>query len=258
MTTGPMKTNLSGKTLFITGASRGIGRAIALAAARAGADVAVTYHTGESGARETASAIESLGRKAFVYHFDAADSSAGTALAERARVDLGHVDAWVNNAGADILTGSAAEKPRLERLDELIAVDLRGTMMASWAAATVMQQQPRGGVIINISWDRVLTGMEGTNPELFSAVKGGVLAFSKSLARSLAPLVRVNVVAPGWIETAFGAGLDEAAYRRTARSIPLGRWGTTHDVAAATVYLASPDAAFVTGHTLLVSGGDVM
>ena len=161
-------------------------------------------------------------------------------------------------AGADILTGSAAEKPRLERLDELIAVDLRGTMMASWAAATVMQQQPRGGVIINISWDRVLTGMEGTNPELFSAVKGGVLAFSKSLARSLAPLVRVNVVAPGWIETAFGAGLDEAAYRRTARSIPLGRWGTTHDVAAATVYLASPDAAFVTGHTLLVSGGDVM
>jgi 3-oxoacyl-[acyl-carrier protein] reductase len=249
---------LAGSTMVVTGASRGIGRSIALAAARAGADVALTYHRSETGARETADEIASIGRTARVYPFDASDPEASVTLASRARADLGRIDAWVNNAGADILTGDAADRSILEKLEMLIAVDLRGTMTASWAAADIMREQPAGGVIINVSWDHVLTGMKGTNPELFAAVKGGVLAFSKSLARSVAPRVRVNVVAPGWIETAFGSGLDQASYRRTAESIPLGRWGTTDDVAAATIFLASPDAAFLTGQTLLVNGGDVM
>jgi 3-oxoacyl-[acyl-carrier protein] reductase len=109
-----------------------------------------------------------------------------------------------------------------------------------------------------MSWDHVLTGMAGTNPQLFSAVKGGVLSFSKSLARSVAPRVRVNVLAPGWIETAFGAGVDETVYRRVADSTPLGRWGTPEDVAGAAIFLASPAANFLTGQTLLVGGGIVM
>jgi len=116
-------------------------------------------------------------------------------------------------------------------------------------------------VIINMSWDRVLTGMPGLNPQLFAAVKGGVLAFSKSLARSVAPRVRVNVLAPGWIETAFGARLkadDESRGRQIAESMPMKRWGTPDDVAGAAVFLASPAAAFLTGATILIGGGAVM
>lgn len=114
------------------------------------------------------------------------------------------------------------------------------------------------GVILNVSWDHVLTGMEGRNPQIFSAAKGGILSFSKSLARSVAPKVRVNIVAPGWIETEFGAGLDPGHYQRVVESTPLGRWGTPEDVARAAVFLASRDARFLTGQTLLVGGGIVM
>jgi 3-oxoacyl-[acyl-carrier protein] reductase len=100
--------------------------------------------------------------------------------------------------------------------------------------------------------------MAGVNPQMFAAVKGGVLAFSKSLARSVAPRVRVNVVAPGWVETSFGAGLDESTKNLVAEATPLKRWGTPEDVAGAVVFLASPAAAFITGHTLVVGGGIVM
>ena len=100
--------------------------------------------------------------------------------------------------------------------------------------------------------------MAGTNPQMFAAVKGGVLAFSKSLARSLAPRVRVNVIAPGWIETAFGEGLNEERRREIADATPLERWGTPDDVAGAAIFLASPAAAFITGQAILVGGGVVM
>ena len=249
---------LRGLSMVVTGASSGIGRAIALAAAREGADVAVTYRANAEGARRVAAEVERLGRRAAVFAVDLADEASIASLAREARAAFGRVDAWVNNAGADILTGSAASLTRTEKLDLLLAVDLRGTMLASWQAAELMATQERGGVIINMSWDHVLVGMAGRNQELFSAVKGGVLSFSKSLARSLAPRIRVNVLAPGWIETAFGEGVDPAYRRHVEAVTPLGRWGTPDDVAGAAVYLASPAAAFVTGQTMLVGGGVVM
>ena len=122
----------------------------------------------------------------------------------------------------------------------------------------MLASQEEGGVIINMSWDHVLTGMPGLNPQLYAAVKGAVLAFSKSLARSVGPRVRVNVLAPGWIETSFGSSLDEDVRCRVAESTPLKRWGTPADVAGAAVFLASPAAAFLTGQTILVGGGVVM
>jgi 3-oxoacyl-[acyl-carrier protein] reductase len=109
-----------------------------------------------------------------------------------------------------------------------------------------------------MSWDHVTCGMAGANPELFSAVKGGVLAYSKSLARALAPSVRVNVLCPGWIETAFAQQADADFRRSVAESTPLRRWGTPADVAAAALYLASPAAAFITGQAINVNGGGVM
>jgi len=249
---------LQGRTMLVTGASSGIGRAIAQAAARAGADVALTYRENAAGARATASAIEAGGRKAIVFQLDLSDPAAIRTVGAATRDALGRVDAWVNNAGADILTGDGGTLSDLQKLDLLLTVDLRGTMLASWEAAAVLGAQPDGGVIINMSWDHVLTGMEGRNPQMYGAVKGGVLAFSKCLARSVAPRVRVNVLAPGWIETAFGANLDDERHRAVAASTPLGRWGTPEDVAGAAVFLASPAASFMTGQTMLVGGGLVM
>jgi 3-oxoacyl-[acyl-carrier protein] reductase len=200
---------LSGRAVLVTGASSGIGRAIALGAARAGADVAITYRTNERGARDVEREIRALGRQAAVLRTDLADESSIRELGPATVKGLGRLDVWVNNAGADILTGPTAALSDTDKLDLLLAVDLRGTILASWRAVELFTAQPGGGVIINMSWDHVLTGMAGNNPQMYGAVKGGVLAFSKSLARSVAPRVRVNVIAPGWIDTAFAQGLNE-------------------------------------------------
>jgi 3-oxoacyl-[acyl-carrier protein] reductase len=242
----------------VTGGSSGIGRAIALAAARAGADVALTFRANEEGARQIEGEIRAVGRKAVVFQLDLENVDSIRNLGTAAHDALGRLDAWINNAGADILTGSAASLSRTEKLDRLLAVDLRGTMLASWEAAAFFATQPDGGVIINMSWDHVVTGMAGSNPQLFAAVKGGVLSFSKSLARSVAPRVRVNVIAPGWIETSFATAIDEDVRRSVAESTPLKRWGTPEDVAGVAVFLASPAASFLTGETIFVGGGLVM
>jgi 3-oxoacyl-[acyl-carrier protein] reductase len=252
---------LAGRAVLVTGGSSGIGQAIAIAAARAGADVAVTYHLNERGARDVERDICALGRRGAAIHLNLADIASVAELAElgaTARRSLGRLDVWINNAGADILTAPAAALSPIQKLDLLLAVDLRGTVLASWQAADMFAAQDEGGVIINMSWDHVLTGMAGANPQLFSAVKGGVLAFSKSLARSVGPRVRVNIIAPGFIETAFGVGAGDEWRRVVVESTPLKRWGTPDDVAAAAVFLASPDAAFLTGQTILVGGGVVM
>lgn len=249
---------LTGRAILVTGASSGIGRAVALAAARAGADVALTYRANRAGAQDVEREIRALGRKAAAIQLDLADPKSIRSVGPAAREALGRLDVWINNAGADILTGDAASLSDLEKLDMLLAVDLRGTILASWHAVEILSAREEGGVIINMSWDHVLTGMPGLNPQLFAAVKGGVLAFSKSLARSVGPRVRVNVLAPGWIETSFGEGLDDRTRRTVAESTPLQRWGRPDDVAGAAVFLASPDAAFITGHTLVVGGGVVM
>ncbi len=244
--------------MLVTGASSGIGRAIALAAARAGADVAITFRSNAAGANETLAAIRALGRNGASMRLDLADAASIAELGASARAALGRLDVWINNAGADILTGEAAALSRAEKLDRLIAVDLRGTMLASWQAAELFAAQEHGGVIINMSWDHVLTGMPGENPQLFSAVKGGVLAFSKSLARSIAPRVRVNVIAPGFIETSFAATAGERWHHAVVQATPMQRWGSPDDVAGAAVFLASPAAAFLTGQTILIGGGLVM
>ena len=248
---------LDRKIVLVTGASSGIGRAIALGCARAGADVALTYRDNEAGAEETAAAIRELDRRAEVLRLDISVGADVTALAGELRRRFPRVDAWINNAGADILTGRGRRLSRLEKLDLLLAVDLRGTALASWAAVDLMRAQG-GGAIINMSWDHVSLGMAGENPILYSAAKGGIMSFSKSLAREVAPDIRVNILAPGFIETAFGQDADERFRADVVAKTPLGRWGVPEDVAGAAVFLASDASAFMTGQMIMVNGGVVM
>jgi 3-oxoacyl-[acyl-carrier protein] reductase len=242
----------------VTGASSGIGRAIAAAYAAEGAVVLLTHRASPERALEVADAIAARGGQALVRQADLATRNACERLVEDAGEQLGRVDVWVNNAGADVLTGEAAAWDWERKLDALVAVDLKGTIACSYAAGEVMRRQERGGTIVNMSWDHVTTGMAGDDPQLFAAVKGGVLSFSKSLARSLAPDVRVNVLCPGWIETSFAEQTDPEFRQSVAQDTPLKRWGHPQDVANAALYLASPEAAFLTGQAINVNGGVVM
>lgn len=246
---------LAGKRAVITGSSSGIGQAIAESFAREGAAVVVNYASSKTAAESVVASLRREGATAHVVGADIADQQAVCDLVEQALSVLGGIDIWANIAGADILTGADADLSDVDKLARLIDVDLRGTMMCAWAVAPIMLAQG-SGVILNMSWDMALVGMAKRNPEMFAATKAGVTGFTRALARSLAPQVRVNELAPGWIRTAFAADEMPADYRDwVIQQTPLARFGTPQDVAAAAVFLCSEEAAFVTGQTLKINGG---
>lgn len=246
---------LTGKRAVITGASSGIGRALAVAFAREGAMVVVNYARSTARADSVVEVIRAGGGRAWAIQADVADATAVERLVNESAAALGGIDIWANIAGADILTGDAFSSSDVDKLARLTDVDLRGTMLCAWAVAPLMQAAG-SGVILNMSWDLALRGMAGRNPEMFAATKAGITGFTRSLARSLAPAIRVNEVAPGWIATAFAEESMADDYRaQVIAATPLGRFGSPEDVAAAAVFLCSDDAAFVTGQTLKVNGG---
>ncbi len=245
-------------TAVVTGSSSGIGRAIALRLAEAGADVVVHARVSRARADEVAQDIERLGRKSLVVLADIAAEPDRARLVETCWQWQGGVTCWVNNAGADVLTGPLAQAPFSEKLETLWRTDVVGTLQLSRAiGARMLASEPplRNPSIINVGWDQAETGMEGDSGEMFAAVKGAIMSFTRSLARSLAPRVRVNCVAPGWIRTAWGAAASEAWQQRARRESILERWGTPADVAAVAQFLVSPAAAFVTGQVIAVNGG---
>jgi 3-oxoacyl-[acyl-carrier protein] reductase len=170
---------------------------------------------------------------------------------------IGPPKAWVHNAGADTLVGASSKLSFQEKLEMLTRVDLIGTMVTCREVGRRFLEAG-GGCLVTMGWDQAETGMEGDSGELFAAVKAGVMAFSRSLAKSLAPAVRVNNVAPGWIKTAWGESASPYWQERVRAETPLKRWGTPEDVAQAICFLVSDRAAFVTGQTLRVNGGVTM
>ena len=245
--------DLTGRTALVTGSTHGIGRAVALELAAAGARVAVHGRSAKA-ATEVARLLDRDERHAGTFLADLADPQAVQTFAREVEVRLPDIDIFVAVAGADVLTGEPAKWSYERKLEELLKVDVVATMTLARAIGRWMNTR-EGGAIVTIGWDQADTGMEGDSGELFAATKAAVMAFSRSLAKSLAPKVRVNCVAPGWIKTAWGAGASEAWQQRAVRESMLGRWGTPEDIAAAVHWLVSPQAAFVTGQTVNVNGG---
>jgi 3-oxoacyl-[acyl-carrier protein] reductase len=242
--------SLAGKVAMVTGASRGIGRAIAEALAKAGADVCCVARSAE-GAEAAAVACRAHGRKA---HAVAADVSAPDDV-ERAFTEatekLGPPAIVVNNAG--ITADNLLLRIKPEDWDQVMAVNLRGTFLCTKAAVRPMMKA-RAGRIINISSVVGLSGNPGQAN--YAASKAGIIAFSKTVAREVASRgITVNVVCPGFISTDMTAAMTDEAKQQVAASIPLGRLGTPDDVAEAVVFLAGDEAAYVTGAVLVVDGG---
>jgi 3-oxoacyl-[acyl-carrier protein] reductase len=247
---------LQGLRTIVLGSTSGIGRAVALALAASGADVIVHGRSSRTAADEVASGVRALGRKSAVLLADLADRSAGDGLVSEAWSIWGGLDAWIHLAGADTLTGPAAKLSFDAKLDLLWAVDVVATIRLCRSVGRRMVAQGSGS-IVTMGWDQAETGMAGDSGELFAATKGAVLAFTRSLALSLAPTVRVNALAPGWIKTAWGEGSSQTWHKRVLEETPLARWGTPDDVAEVARFLVSPASEFMTGQIVRVNGGAV-
>lgn len=242
---------LENKNAIITGATRGIGKGIAIEFAKHGANVAFTYNSSVQAAQELVSELESFGVKAKGFQSNAADFDAAQELAKNVLVDFGTIDVLVNNAG--ITKDNLLMRISEEDFDKVIEVNLKSVFNVTKAVIRPMMKQ-RGGSIINMS---SVVGLKGNAGQAnYAASKAGIVGFSKSVALELGSRnIRSNVIAPGFIETEMTGKLDEAVVQSWRDAIPLKRGGQPKDIADACVFLASDMSSYITGQTLSVDGG---
>lgn len=241
---------------MVTGSSTGIGKAIALELADAGADVLVHFRNSEQAAEQVVKQIQDRGRKSIAISADLSDLGCYSTFIDQAFQEWGALDLWINNAGVDLLTGADSKLDYAQKLDKLFEVDVRGTVLLSQEVGQRMQQQGTG-CILNIGWDQSDRGMEGASGELFATSKNAIMGFSRSLAVSLAPEVRVNCIAPGWIQTAWGEKASEVWQERVKQETPMKCWGKPEDIAKMARFLCSDEASYITGQVINVNGGAV-
>ena len=244
---------LADKVAVVTGAGRGIGRAIALAYARMGADVACVSRTEENSAK-VAAEVEALGRRAWPLAVDVSDTAAVDAAAKGILELAGRVDILVNNAG--VTRDNLLMRMSEEEWDTVLNTNLKGAFNFTRALSRPFIKQ-RSGRIINIASVIGLIGNAGQSN--YAASKAALIGFTKSVARELAPRgITVNAIAPGFIETDMTAVLDDKVRQEVLGRVPLGRFGSSDDIAHAAVFLAMEPTGYVTGQVLTVDGGMVM
>lgn len=249
-----MQNTLTGKVALVTGASRGIGKAIALKLAAEGVAVVINYHGSMEKAKEVKAEIESDGGIAEIMQCNVADYQATEAMIRKVTDDFGRLDILVNNAG--ITRDGLLMKMSEEDYDTVLDTNLKGPFHCIRFAARQMLRQ-RGGRIINLSSVSGILGNAGQAN--YSASKAGVIGLTKSAARELASRgITVNAVAPGFIETEMTAVLPEKVRESAVAQIPMGAFGTAEDVAEAVAFLASDSARYITGQTIHVDGGMAM
>lgn len=256
MTDGKQFADLSSLRAIVTGASTGIGRAIALELARSGARTIVHCRQSLEAATSVCEEIQSTGGEAHLLSADVGQPDSAQKLIDAAWSHWNGIDIWINNAGVDLLTGDGAVLDYGEKLQRLLDVDVRSAVLIGKEVGRRMQQAGHG-VILNIGWDQADRGMEGDSGELFAAAKNAVMGFTRSLAVSVAPQVRVNCIAPGWIKTAWGEYASETWQARVIAETPLQRWGTPEDIAKLARFLVSRDADYITGQVIAANGGAI-
>ncbi|MBI4271011.1 MAG: 3-oxoacyl-[acyl-carrier-protein] reductase [Candidatus Rokubacteria bacterium] len=245
---------LEGRTALVTGASRGIGRAIAIALAEEGADVAVNYVSSEHAAKEVAEQIRALGRRALLAQADVADYPDTFRMAQEVLGEFGHLDVLVNNAG--INSDKTFVKMDHASWRKVLAINLDGVFNCTKVFIDQMLKQTYGRVV-NIT--SVIGQIGNFGQANYAASKAGVAAFTKSLAKELAGKgVTVNALAPGFIETEMVQGIPERVRNKLLDQIPLRRFGTAAEVARAVVYLVSADGDYITGAEISINGGLLM
>jgi len=246
--------DLTGKVALVTGASRGIGQAVAVELAKAGADVIVNYIGNEAVAQETVEKVEALGRKAIKIKADVGNAEEVQAMVDEAHAAFGHIDVLVNNAG--ITRDGLLIRMKDSDWDDVLNINLKGVYLVSKAVAKLMVKQ-RSGRIINMTSVSGVTGNVGQAN--YAAAKAGVIGFTKTCAKELAARgITVNAVAPGFIETAMTDVLPEKIKEGIAATVPLGRMGQPEEIAGVVTFLASDFARYITGQVLNVDGGMVM
>lgn len=241
--------------ILVTGSSSGIGHAIARECAKAGADVILNCRSSIDRANKVADEIRAMGVMVHVIQADVAIPADRQRLLDEC-YHSGRVDAIVNNAGADLLTTELRSAPFSSKLQRLFETDVIGTVELSRAFGERFREQQRGA-ILNIGWDQSDRGMEGDSGELFATAKNAIMGFTRSLAVSLSPVVRVNCIAPGWIRTAWGENASEYWQERVLCETPLKRWGEPQDIANMARFLLSEEASYITGQVINVNGGAV-
>ena len=244
---------MSGKVALVTGSSRGIGRAIALRLAADGCQVVVNYRAGADAAAEVVGSIEAAGGMAIAVQADVTDAAAVESLIGQTLERFGRLDVLVNNAG--VTRDGLLMRMKDEDWDMVIATNLRSVFLASRAVLRPMMRQ-RGGRIVSIS---SISGLSGNAGQCnYAAAKAGIVGFTRSLAKEAgARGITVNAVAPGYVPTDLTSDLPQTLLDEAVKATPLGRLGTAEDIAAAVSFLASDDAAFITGQVLRVDGGMV-